>query len=396
MTDLRPGVARRFCRARAFLTTLAVALAISGTSAGAADVPIDPWTDEVWRGALVGLQPEAVRVVRWTEQLLAPRAGGPSLQLSLRTTRMEFDEAGRLHGLEVDYNAANEPPTHREYRYQYSGQGRLVRIEQIGQALPLIERRYDEAGRVLEETEQTGAALRRTRWRYDAAGREVERSTEIGGAEGNMREVREYRPNGTLARLVRHGASNERVEMAFDAIGRPVRIQEREASRRQSTEIRYTNPLVAEYRVRGVGASPDNAGRFERTITLRVRLPEEFQRVGEPSWPVSRRMRDSEHGSYETQMDFDARNRPLAERWLDGQGRLVCASEWRWHASGPPEWIRTRQILPGASCGLANGTIKVSIDTDERGRWVRQAIDAVQPDGQHLRTAVQTREIEDR
>jgi YD repeat-containing protein len=369
---------------------------MSGTSAGAADVPIDPWTDEVWRGALVGLQPEAARVVRWTEQLLAPRAGGTPLQLSLRTTRMEFDEAGRLHALEVDYNAANEAPTHREYRYQYGQEGRLLRIEQIGQVLPVIERRYDEAGRLLEETEQTGAVLRRTRWRYDAAGREVERSTEIGNEEGSMREVREYRPNGTLARLVRRGTSNERVEIGFDAIGRPVHVQEREASRRQSTEIRYTSPLVAEYHVRGVTAVPDSAGRFERTITLRVRSPEEFQRVGEPRWPVSRRVRDNEHGSYETQMELDARNRPLAERWLDGQGRLVCASQWRWHASGALESIRTRQILLGASCGLANGTIEVSIDTDERGRWVRQAIDAVQPDGQHLRTAVQTREIEDR
>ena len=362
----------------------------------AAEVPIDPWTDEAWHGALVGLVPEAVRVVRWTEQLLAPRAGGVPAQVSLRTTRLEFNEAGRLQALEVDYNVANEAPTHREYRYLHDGQGRVLRIEQVGQALPLIERRYDDAGRLLEETEQTGTVLRRTRWRYDAAGREIERRTDVGGEEGRLREVREYRPNGTLARLVRRGASNERVEIEFDASGRPVRIQGREALRRQSTDIRYNDPLVAEYRVRGVAASRDEGGRFERTITLRVRAPEELQRAGEPRWPVSRRVRDSERGDFETQMDFDARNRPLAERWLDGQGRLVCVSEWRWHAAGPPASIRTRQILPGATCGLANGTIEIAVDTDEHGRWVRQAIDAVHPDGQRVRTGVQTREIEDR
>lgn len=396
MTDLGPGAAGRFCGPRFILATLALTFAMSANPARAAEVPIDPWMDEAWRGALVGLVPEAVRVVRWTEQLLAPRAGGVPAQWSLRTTRLEFDEAGRLQALEIDYNVANEGPTHREYRYLHDAQGRLLRIEQVGQAFPVIERRYDAAGRLLEESEQTGTVVRRTHWRYDAAGREVERRTDVGGEEERLRELREYRPNGTLARLVRRGVSNERVEMEFDAIGRPARIQEREALRRQSTEIRYTSPLVAEYHVRGVAASRDNAGRFERKITLHVRRPEEFQGAGEPRWPVSRRVSDSEHGGFETQMDFDARNRPLAERWLDGQGRLVCVSEWRWHAAGPPESIRTRQVLPGATCGLANGTIEVAVDTDERGRWVRQVIDAVQPDGQRVRTGVQTREIEDR
>ncbi len=357
--------------------------------AAALEVPVDPWSDVGTQAALLGLKPGNVRSVRWSEQLFAPREGR-SAPISSRITQLEFDAGGRLDALSLMLERQHEAATKRVFRYRYDAAGRVARIEQDGLPGALLERHYDAAGRLRQEDEKVGVLLRQTQWRYDPAGRVLERSV----AEGNSTrttETRRYRSDGTLQRIALRGGAMSSRSVEFDPSGRPSQRVETDLFSRQTTRIRYPEPLVAEHHVSGFAASREGVGSSTRDVVLRVRTADEFKVPGEPEKPVSRRV--AEAGKVvEKQTDFDSLGRPQAERFFGPSGQLVCVSEWQWHASGLPAWTHTRQESPAVDCGLDNGTVDIDITVDERGNWVRQAIDITQANGR-WRVGVLTREI---
>lgn len=379
--------ARRCARWRNLVTW---SLAASCLHAAAAEVPVDPWSDDVTQAALLGLKPGSVRSVRWSEQLFTPQGGG-AVPISSRVTRLEFDASGRVEVVRLAHERQHERATNGVYRYRYDANGRVARIEQDGLQGALLERRYDAAGRLSQEDEKVGVLVRRTQWRYDAAGREVERSV-AEGSSTRTTETRSYRRDGTLARIEMRGSAMASRTVEFDTSGRPVRIAENDLFSRQTTRIRYPEPLVAEHSMSRFAASRDGIGSSTREVVLRVRAADEFKVPGEPEKPASRRVVEGGK-TVETQMDFDAQGRPRAERFIGQSGQLECVSEWQWHASGLPAWTHTRQERPDANCGLNNGTVDFDITVDDRGNWVRQVIEVTQPNGR-WRMGVQTREIE--
>jgi YD repeat-containing protein len=365
-------------------------VALGCNNVAALDVPVDPWADAGMQAALLGLKPGSVRSVRWSEQLFAPREGSAA-PVSARTTQLEFDPRGRLDALTLVEERQNERATNRVFRYHHDADGRLARIEQDGLPGALLERHYDAAGRLSQEDEKVGVLLRQTRWRYDAAGRELGRRI-AEGSSTRTTETRSYWPDGGLKRIEQRGGAMSSRTVEFDTSGRPTQIVENDLLSRQTTRIRYPQPLVAEHSVSRIGASREGVRSTTREVVFRVRTTDEFKRPGEPEKPVSRRV--AEAGKViETQADFDNLGRPRAERFIGPTGELVCVSEWQWHASGLPAWTHTRQEIAGTHCGLDNGSVDFDITVDEHGHWVRQVIEITQPNGR-WRIGVQTREIE--
>ncbi len=358
--------------------------------ATAADVPVDPWSDEVMQSALVGLKPGSVRSVRWVQQLFSPQRAG-DVPISSLVTSMEFDADGRVDVVTLARDRQHERPTGGVFRYRYDADGRVTRIEKDDLPGPLLERRYDAAGRLIQEDERVGVLVRRTQWRYDGKGREMER-TVTEGSSRRQTETRSYRPDGTLARLEQRGSAMSSRTVEFDASGRPVKIAESDLLSHSTTRIRYPEPLVAEYRTSLFAATRDRIGSSSRELVLRVRSADEFRVPGEPPRPVSRRV--VEGGvAVETQMDFDAQDRPHTEGTVGKSGHVECVREWHWHASGLPEWIHMRPARPDVNCGSGEGNTDIDITVDDRGNWVRQVIEITQSKGR-WRASVQTREIE--
>ena len=363
-------------------------------NAAALDVPVDPWADEGMQAALLGLKPGGVRSVRWSEQLFAPREGS-AVPISARTTQLEFDPRGRLEVLTLTEEQPPQPATNRVFRYRHDAHARLARIEQDGLPGALLERHYDAAGRLSQEVEMVGVLLRQTQWRYDAAGRELGRriaeGTSARTTETRTTETRSYWPDGVLKRIERRGGAMASHRVEFDTSGRPTRIVENDLLSRQTTRIRYPQPLVAEHSVSRIGASREGVRSTTREMVFRVRTADEFKLPGVPLKPVSRRVAEAGQGT-ETQTDFDNLGRPRAERFIGPSGERVCVSEWQWHASGLPAWTHTRQEIAGTNCGLENGTVDFDITVDAHGHWVRQVIEITQPNGR-WRIGVQTREM---
>jgi YD repeat-containing protein len=132
--------------------------------------PLDPWTDPAWQDVLYGLPSGQVARVSATQQLLNPLSAAGEV-ISTREIQFEFDAPdGRVRRLVLDEDRRGESRRQRRLRYVYEA-GRLQRIDEDGQATPALTRRYDAAGRPVEQTERTGAVVARTTWRYDTAGR---------------------------------------------------------------------------------------------------------------------------------------------------------------------------------------------------------------------------------
>ena len=142
------------CRPRCGLLHGLMALAIAAWCLRAigAEVPVEPWADDGLQTALLGLKPGQVRSVRWTVQLFAPhRAGGAPIDV--RGTLLEFDAKGQVEVLSLTQERQQESPQIDVYRYHRDAAGRVARIERSGSPGPLLERRFDGAGRLIEEDE---------------------------------------------------------------------------------------------------------------------------------------------------------------------------------------------------------------------------------------------------
>ena len=141
------------------------------------------------------------------------------------------------------------------------------------------------------------------------------------------------------------------------------------------------------------GASLARGGlrKWSRELTFRVRQADELLVVGEPAQPLSRReLRDGR--VVETQAEFDDEGRLLQQRVLDG-ARVLCVTEWQYHASGLP--LATRSWQPGGDLRCAESPdLDVEIEIDAAGNWIRQVQHHTLADGRRVRVAEHTREIE--
>ncbi len=291
----------------------------------------------------------------------------------------------------LDEDRRGESRRQRSLRYVYEA-GRLQRIDEDGQATPALTRRYDAAGRPVEQTERTGAVVARTTWRYDASGRPVERVAD-SGTGSRQRETWRYRRDGTLERR-QHGSGKlfgKTIE--FDTQERPVRIRVTDALDRHETTIAYPNPTEAVHTTTGFALARDGAGRYEHTTHYRVRTPQELRRVEAPELPTLRRqVRGTQHS--ESQTEYDAAGRIAVEREIDAAGQTVCTRRMAHHSSGPPVAVRHEGVRGSAPCGLHGGDLDNEVKADERGHWVEQRMTMLRPDGQRRPMSVQTRRIE--
>jgi hypothetical protein len=378
--------------ARKVLQAWTLVALLVGAGAQAKDPPLNVWSDPDWQVALLGLQPTAVRSVRWSEQLYQRQAGSAEpVRVSLRVNHLGFDDSGRLATLQAERQRRGERDERCQWRYQWGDAAQLQRIDEEGVAQPLWQRQTDAAARVAFESERKGAALQRTTIKLDGTGRELERVIEQDNkAAARVREKRNYHPNGVLKSLeaATQGAART---VAFDPLGRPVKITERDAHGLRVTQIRYPTPLTALYDDSGATLQRGGLRKYSRELTFRVRHAEEWQRAGEPLQPLSRReLRDGR--ASEIQTEFDDAGRPMLQRVLEGE-RVRCVTEWQYHASGLLSSSRSRLPDSDARCA-GSPDIDVQIDVDAAGNWVRQLVLLTQPDGQRVRAAEHTREIE--
>jgi RHS Repeat len=203
--------------------------------------------------------------------------------------QFEFDTpGGRVMRHVLRQERRGESGSQRSLRYLYED-GRLQRIDEDGQATPALTRRYDGAGRLVEQAERTGAVIARTTWRYDAAGRLVERVVD-SGTGSRVDETRRYRRDGTLERLQTKNGLLLGKTIDFDKDERPVRIQVTDVSDRHETVVTYPNPTQAVHATTGFAVGGRGAsGRYEYTTRYRVRTPQELRRVEQPALPTMRR-----------------------------------------------------------------------------------------------------------
>lgn len=381
----------KFAWKAALVRMMCVAGLVAAGPALAKDPPQDPWSDPEWKGALHGLTPGAMRALRWSEQLFAAQPGAEPALVSQRISRLTFDDRGRLETLATERQRRGERDERRQLRYRWADSGQLQRIDEEGQAQPLWQR--DGADRVVVETERRGALLQRTTIKFDADGRELERLIDPGKAASRVRERRTYHANGVLKSIASDAKGGLARTVSFDPLGRPQKITERDPQALRVTQIRYPTPLTAVYDDSGASLARGALRRYTRELTFRVRHPEELQGAGEPQQPLSRReVRDGR--ITEVQTEFDDDGRPLIERQLDGQ-RVRCITQWQYHPSGLPLSARSRQPDVDARCP-EHPDLDVQIEVDAAGNWTRQVTFLTAADGQRVRVAEQTREIEAR
>lgn len=369
------------------------ALALCCTAAAwAKDPPLDPWTDAQWRAALSGLKAGDVRSVRWSEQLFENTAGGEPVVASSQLRRFTFADDGRLTALASERSRRGEHDERRQLRYEWSPEGQLRRIDEDGLAQPLLQRQVDTGGRIVQQLERRGEVTERTTFQYDAAGRERERVVDPGKVAGRARERRSYHPNGALKSIESDTKGGPARTLTFDPLGRPVKISSREPQALRVTQVRYPTSVSAVYDDSAAILSGGGLRKYTREISFRVRRAEELKNAGEPDQPLSRReVRDGT--STETQTEFDDAGRPILRRQLTGE-RLLCTTEWHYHASGALLSARSRQGEGDARCADGGPDIDAEIEVDERGGWVRQVVYLTHADGRRVRAAERTREID--
>lgn len=377
-------------RAALVFAAAAACVCVAG-AALAKDTPTDPWTDADWRAGLSGLQPAAVRAVRWTETLYVAQPGADSAPLSTRSSRLSFDDNGRLTALQIERQRRGERDERRQLRYQWGADAQLRRIDEEGAPQPLWQRQGDAGTRLVVETERRGALLWRTTIKYDAAGRELERVGSAGKPNSRLRERRTYHANGVLKSIESDGNSGPARTVVFDPSGRPVKMAERDPQALRVTQVRYPAPLTAVHDDSGASLARGGLRKYSRELTFRVRQAEELLVAGEPAQPLSRReLRDGR--VTETQTEFDDEGRALLQRVLDGE-RVRCVTEWQYHASGLPLSARSRQP-DGAQRCADSPDLDVEIEADAAGHWTRQVRYLTHADGRRVRVAEHTREIE--
>jgi hypothetical protein len=336
-----------------------------GSAASAHDAPIDPWTDAGWRVGLSGLSPSAVRSVRWTEQL-HESPDPEAAPVSQRTSRLQFDDRGRLAELHSERQRRGERDERRGLRYQWGPDARLQRIDEAGSAW-------------------------RMTIKYDAAGREVERVSDDGKSNGRVRERRSYHASGALKSIDTDTQGGAARTLVFDPLGRPVKLTERDPKALRVTQVRYPTPLIAVHDDSGASLARGALRKWSREVTYRVRQADELLVAVEPAQPLSRReVRDGR--LVETQTEFDDGGRILLQRVLDGE-RVRCVTEWQYHASGTPLATRSRQPASELRCA-ESPDLDVEIEVDAVGNWVRQVQHHTLADGRRVRVAEHTREIE--
>ena len=370
---------------------LLLPLLLCAAVAHAQTPPLDPWTDPAWQDVLYGLPPGQVARVSASQQLFNPLSAAGEL-ISTREIQFEFEAPdSRVRRLVLNEERRGESRSQRSLHYIYDA-GRLQRIEEDGQATPALTRRYDAAGRPVEQTERTGAVVVRTTWRYDASGRPVER-VQGSGSGSRQRETWRYRRDGTLERRQLGSGRLLGKTIEFDAQERPVRIRVTDALDRHETTVAYPNPTEAVHTTTGFALARDGAGRYEHTTQYRVRTPHELRRVEAPELPIlHRQVRGTQHS--ETQTEYDAAGRLIVEREIDVSGQAVCTGRITYHPSGPPLAVRYEGVRSGKPCGSQGGDLDNEVQADARSHWIEQRMTALRPDGQRRPTAVQTRRIE--
>jgi YD repeat-containing protein len=370
---------------------LSLLLLLCAALARAETPPLDPWTDPAWQDVLYGLSPVQVARVSASQQLLNPLSDAGDV-ISTREVQFEFGAPdGRVLSLVLKLERRGESSSQRRLSYFYEA-GRLQRIDEDGQATPALVRRYDAAGRPVEQTERTGAVVARTTWRYDAAGRPVERVFD-GGSGGRQRETWRWRRDGTLERRQLDNGKLFGKTIEYDAQERPVRIRVTDVLDRHETSVVYPNPTEAVHTTTGFALTRDGAGRYEHTTHFRVRTPQELRRVEAPELPTLRRhVRDARH--VESQTEYDAAGRIVVEREIDAAGQPVCIGRITYHPSGPPLAVRNEGTRGGAPCSVQGGDLDNEVRADARGHWIEQRMTLSRPDGQRRPMAVQTRRIE--
>jgi YD repeat-containing protein len=370
---------------------LLLSFLMCAAAAHAQTPPLDPWAEPAWQNVLYGLAPGQVARVSATQQLFNPlSAAGEAI--STREVQFEFDAPdGRVHSLVVKHERRGEAGNLRRLRYVYEA-GRLQRIDEDGQAMPALTRRYDTGGRPVEQTERTGAVLARTTWRYDAAGRPVERVAD-SGTGSRLRERWRYRSDGTLEQRQLDSGRLLGTTIEFDAQERPVRIRVTDALDRHETAIVYPSPTEAVHTTTGFALARDGGGRYTTTTHYRVRLPKEFRRVEAPELPTLRRqVRGTQH--VETQTEYDAAGRIVVEREIDAAGQPVCTVRMTYHVSGPPVAVRHDDVRGSKLCDTQGGDLDNEVIADAHGHWVEQRMTMLRPNGQRRAMSVQTRQIE--
>ena len=362
----------------------ALALCALAATATAKDPPLDPWSDPQWRGALAGLKAADVRAVRWSEQLFEPAAA------AAQARRFTFADDGRVTTLESDNSRRGERSERRVWRYHWSAQGALERIDEEG-AQPLLQRQFDGAGRLAMQIERRADALERTSFQYDAAGRERERVVDAGKASPRTRERRSYHANGALKSIDTDAKGSPLRTVNFDPLGRPVKITSREPQVLRVTQIRYPTSLSAIYDDSAAIITAGRLRKYTRELSFKVRRAEELTHAGEPEQPLVRReVRDG--AVTETLTEFDDAGRPLRRRQLVGS-QVRCVTEWQYHGSGLLLSARSRQGDGDARCP-DSPDVDAEIEVDERGQWVRQVVHVTHVDGRRARAAERVREID--
>ena len=365
-------------------------IACAAAVARAESPPIDPWSDAAWQDALYGLSPGQVARVSATQQLFDVQSAAAGV-LSTREAQFEFEgPGGRVVRLVLRHERRHEPSSHRSFRYVYEG-ALLQRIDEDGQATPALVRRYDAAGRPIEQAERTGAVVARTTWRYDAAGRVIEHVVD-SGTGSRVRQMWLYRRDGTLERLQSKNGRLFGKTVDFDKDERPVRIQVTDLFERHETVVTYPSPTEAIQTTTGFTVGR-GGGRYEYTNQYRVRTPQELRRVEAPELPTLRR-HDRGGRRTESLTEYDAAGRIVAEHQLDAAGAVACTGRITYHPSGPPLAIRNESASAGAPCAVSGVNADNEVQADERGHWIEQRMTLLRPDGQRRPMSVQTRRIE--
>ena len=364
-----------------------VALCVAAAAALAKEPPLDPWTDPQWRAALSGLNASEVRSVRWSETLFDN--GAEQTAASSQVRRFSFADDGRLAAFDSERARRGERDERHQWRYQWVTPGGLLRIDEAGVAQPQLQRQFDAQGRIAVQSERRGDALERTTFQYDAAGRERERVIELGKGSNRTRERRAYHPNGALKSIDSDTKGGPMRSLAFDPLGRPVKISSREAQALRVTQIRYPTSVTAVYDDSAAIMSGKGLRKYTRVVTFKVRRAEELTNAGEPERPLSRReVRDGT--ALETQTEFDEAGRPMRQRQLVDE-RVRCVTDWQYHASGL--LLSTRSRDGDARCA-DSPDIDAEIEVDERGNWVRQVVYVTHADGRRVRATERAREID--